>query len=386
VVVALLAGAGYLTYEAIEHDNYHRWHLVAPADTRLAELHRERTESAISFHEARDQAEREYERAKELIAFYGIPREGATAGLIRNDPEIQGPRLFQAKCASCHSYLDEKGRGIRGPALQRQEDGTYEPTGAPNLYGFATRDWFQRFLDPGRISGPDVFGATKHAEGTMANDFVKAELVDLNVDQKLQRDWIALALSAEAALLGERGFDLQGEARGQLERGRAGLQTAIKDQACTDCHKFHDAGDLGAAPDLTGYGSYEWLRGFIANPAHERFYGETGNDRMPAFAADSTYPQNNLLSDHELDMLVRWLRGDDRDLIRKHTPLRKTAPASSPEPTPAEPVPATSQEPVADESVKASSPAPATTQEPVAAESVKASSPAPAETPKGDEK
>ena len=51
-----------------------------------------------------------------------------------------------------------------------------------------------------------------------------------------------------------------------------------------NCHHFHDAGDLGTAPDLTGYGSREWMIGMISDPEHERFYGEK-NDRMPAFAS-----------------------------------------------------------------------------------------------------
>jgi hypothetical protein len=61
-----------------------------------------------------------------------------------------------------------------------------------------------------------------------------------------------------------------------------------------------------------------WRQAFISDPKHERFYREDGNDRMPSFAADRENPQNNLLSEHELDMLVRWLRGDDRNLAAKH--------------------------------------------------------------------
>ena len=68
----------------------------------------------------------------------------------------------------------------------------------------------------------------------------------------------------------------------------------IKDQAgCTNCHHFHDEGSLGSAPDLTGYGSREWLIGMISNPEHERFYGDK-NDRMPAFAAGDNAEQHRL--------------------------------------------------------------------------------------------
>jgi len=80
--------------------------------------------------------------------------------------------------------------------------------------------------------------------------------------------------------------------------------------SCTDCHKFHDQGELGSAPDLTGYGSREWLLGMIDNPQHERFYSGDRNDRMPAFADDSEHPERNLLSPRELSLLVDWLRGD----------------------------------------------------------------------------
>jgi mono/diheme cytochrome c family protein len=49
----------------------------------------------------------------------------------------------------------------------------------------------------------------------------------------------------------------------------------------------------------------------ISDPDHTSLYGyeEDMNDRMPAFG--------RTLSDHQLEMLVRWLRADDRDLAKK---------------------------------------------------------------------
>lgn len=317
VTLSLLGGAAYLTYEAIDHDNYATWHTKPPTDPNLAELHRERTEASINFHEAKLLAEHEYQRMEELIEYYGIPKQGAGMSLVHDDPEIQGPRIFRRTCASCHSYLDQAGHGIRGPALKRIENNGYEANAASNLYGFGTPDWFLRFLDPKRIVEADVFGATKHIKGSMVNDFVLAELKDLSSEQQRQRDLIALALSAEAQLIAQRTQDAQAANDGTLQQGREAIKTAIKDQTCTDCHKFHELGELGTAPDLTGYGTAEWLRAFISNPAHERFYREDGNDRMPAYVIDSANPQKNLLANHELDMLVRWLRGDDRNLAAK---------------------------------------------------------------------
>ena len=317
VIITLVAGAGYLTYEAIDHDNYHTRHPQPPAAKEMLVLHQERTKAAINFHEAREQAEQEYQRIKQLVDFYGIPKEGAAVSLVRNDPEVQGPRIFRRNCASCHSFVDAAGKGIRGPARPDGKDGQPDanapPFGAPNLHGFATRDWFRRILDPKHIVSDEGFGATRHKAGEMAS-FVTTELAELSTEQQQQRDRIIAAVSAEAALPEQREQDGQAAQDGSLELGRAAVAKAMKDQACTDCHKFRDAGELGAAPDLTGYGSRDWLRAFLANPKHERFYGEKGNDRMPSFAPHADDPRQNLLSDHDLDMLVRWLRGEDREL------------------------------------------------------------------------
>ncbi len=106
---------------------------------------------------------------------------------------------------------------------------------------------------------------------------------------------------------------LEDELRSQIEEGRRLMTGGLADIAansmsCTDCHKFHDAGELGSAPDLTGYMSREWLMAFIRNPAAERFYGEL-NDRMPAFAPHDD-PKLNQLDDKSLRLIVDWLRED----------------------------------------------------------------------------
>ena len=118
---------------------------------------------------------------------------------------------------------------------------------------------------------------------------------------------ISAAMVAEAKLVWRQEEDA---ARASLIKTGRDLIVA----KCVDCHKFGDKGETGSGyPDLTGYATAQWLKEFIANPEHERFYGEDGNDRMPAFAAAED-PSQNLLTEHELDMLVRWLRGDDRYL------------------------------------------------------------------------
>ena len=167
-------------------------------------------------------------------------------------------------------------------------------TNLPSTAGFQP-------LDPKRIAGPDLFGNTKHKGGLMA-EFVIEDKLDPN-DAKIEN--IVKALSAEAKLPAQQAADASTAT--DITAG----QKLIKTGRCVECHKFHDQGDLGdGGPDLTGYGSREWLTGMISNPTHERFYGKEGNDRMPSFATDIDHPENNILRPENMLLLVDWLRGD----------------------------------------------------------------------------
>ena len=109
---------------------------------------------------------------------------------------------------------------------------------------------------------------------------------------------VVAAVSAEAALPGQQQLDARDQ--GAIKKGQALLKDSDR---CAQCHQFHDADSAaGSAPDLTGYGSKEWLTAFICDPAAERFYG-TKNDRMPAFA-------KGRLDAKQIGFLVNWLRGD----------------------------------------------------------------------------
>ena len=92
------------------------------------------------------------------------------------------------------------------------------------------------------------------------------------------------------------------------EDGRADM---IDNFACTDCHSIRDLGTEDA-PDLAGYGSREWIAQFIADPAGDRFYGRAENDRMPAFAGHPG-AAGRLLTDAEIDLLARFIRGEKLD-------------------------------------------------------------------------
>ena len=76
---------------------------------------------------------------------------------------------------------------------------------------------------------------------------------------------------------------------------------------CTECHQFRKPDEHALAPDLTGYGSRQWLNSFIANPAHPRFYGKR-SDRMPRFGEDK------LLEPQAIGLIADWLRGAEGSL------------------------------------------------------------------------
>lgn len=233
-------------------------------------------------------------RAQFLARSGGLPVEGAIT-LLRNDPKTQGPALYRRHCAACHPYTDEKGQGI-----------VAQEASAPNLYGFGTPQWIAGVLDPEKFVSPQYFGKTKFVDGDMASKL--REMFDGAEDAEKLKQQVAAAaraLSAEAKLQSQSEADKRDAA--QIGEG---IKLIQGDLSCTECHRHGEEGELGSAPDLTGYGSREWLMGIISNPKHERFYPDNHNDRMPAFASDPKQPHQNILSPRELDMIVSWLRGE----------------------------------------------------------------------------
>lgn len=281
---ALLIGMGVLTAIAWRADNNgeteHSQHFLAA----VAEA-KHKAERAVVLSESPD----------------GIPATGALS-MLRADAKLQGAKLFRQHCASCHSFAPPEGIDV-DESLAIAVD---NPT-ASNLWGFGTRDWVLGVLNPQKIIGPDYFGHTTFKEGDMAmwvEDTLGADATAELSDEERQQlaenvKFVSYALAHEAEMLREQ------YPQEWVESGRKAI---VEEFSCVDCHKFHDDGSLGMAPDLTGYASREWLREFISNPEHERFYPDT-NDRMPAFAA-SDDPAANRLSSQELDMLVAWLRGE----------------------------------------------------------------------------
>jgi len=225
----------------------------------------------------------------------GIPVSGALT-LLRNDAKTEGPKLFTQHCASCHDCCQTDEQGNKQGIVA-------EKSSAPNLFGFASREWVPGTLDPKKYVSPDYFGNTKFRKGDMV-EYVKEMFEDMEEEDEAERMSMVIALSAEAGLTAQKAVDNRDK-----QRIAEGKDLMVDDFGCTDCHKFHAKGQLGDAPDLTGYGSREWLVGIIANPAHKRFYGED-NDRMPAYAESADQPADNVLTESQVGILADWLRGD----------------------------------------------------------------------------
>ncbi|MEQ1860240.1 MAG: cytochrome b N-terminal domain-containing protein [Chthoniobacteraceae bacterium] len=252
-------------------------------------------------HDARDphfaaavkQGARDAARAKQIAITHGIPPIGALE-LLRDDPLTQGPKIFAAKCSSCHSYDGHDGLGV--PLQDKQT--------AAELKGWGSRDWLRSFMDPEKIATDRWWGGTAFvhpppgkSKGKMV-DYVLEDVAKFDAAQKQQLNDAIVALSAEAALPAQRDDDKH--AATQIATGRVAMgETQLN---CIDCHSFRGEGG-GTGPDLTGWASREWTIGIIENPAHKRFY-DRRNDRMPA------YGEKHELTKRQIEMVADWLRGD----------------------------------------------------------------------------
>ncbi len=257
-----LAGAGLLTWMAMKQDNN---------DPNFQRALRD------SHH----QAARVIELAK---APSGIPIAGA-AVLLREDPYIQGPKLFAKHCASCHRYGGHDGEG----------NPVKDPQSAADLKGFASREWLAGLLDPAKVDSLHYFGGTKFKDGKMVK-WVKKNADEPAEQEQLKK--VIAALSAEAQLKSQRDADAR-----DIAIIKQGVELARGDVACTDCHAFGKPDPDATAPTLTGYGSRDWLVRFIGNPEHADFYGKR-NDRMPLFG------EKQILDAKTIGILADWLRGE----------------------------------------------------------------------------
>ncbi len=311
LLVVVLGGIALLTAQAVNDDFYAQWH-------ERTEDNSTRYDASRAFITAKEQAARDAERIIELAqSAERIPPTGALS-LMQNDPYLQGPKLFVQYCASCHTHEPNSADDeLLGMASEMKIINPM-PT-APNLAGVGSREWNLAILNPEKVADAHHLGyeGSPFVEGDMVTfvrdafgEDVEAENREA-VDNAVQA--IVDALTNEADILRNRSALAAEKTQETIARGRelitGGLAEIVPNgMSCVDCHKFHDAGELGMAPDLTGYMSRQWMIDFIKNPAAERFYGDR-NDRMPAFAPHDN-PQLNQLDEHTIGLIVDWLRGD----------------------------------------------------------------------------
>ncbi len=261
---AMLGGATLLTWLAIDADRHNPTYAPAVAA-----------------------AKRDAERVVALAqAPSGIPVTGAV-DLLRQDALTQGPKIFSQICASCHRFEGHDGTGAQPK----------DPISASDLKGFASREWLQGLLDPKQVDGPHYFGGTKFSAGKMVR-FVKKDVAEFTASDQADLQKVIIALSAEAGLKSQAALDQRDAAI--ITEGKKLLVS--ESMTCAQCHKFHGEGEA-SGPDLTGFGSREWLTAFIAHAGDERFFGER-NDRMPAFGV------THMRTDQEIGLVADWLRGD----------------------------------------------------------------------------
>ena len=260
------------------------WWVLIAGSAALTGMAISEDQANLKHGAAIEEANWQAERVITIADSEGIPPAGAVT-LLRQDPQNQGRRLFAAHCASCHRYNGHDGRGF-------PDD---EPQSAADLAGFASVDWITELLDHDHYISAKYFGGTKFKDGTMA----RKVLAKYTEEEKMLLPEIARLLADGAELPYEEKLDE--DTRDELFSLYYNDDLKFEDgRACIECHDI-DSEDEGFAPDLTGYGSREWLIAFIENPEDKRFYGKK-NDRMPCYGRDGK------LKDEEIAILVDWIR------------------------------------------------------------------------------
>ncbi len=236
-------------------------------------------------------AEKKTGRILELARENGIPPDGALA-MLHRDPQTQGPTLFRDNCSACHRWDSHDGTGAQVTEI-RDGASLAVPPGASDLAGFGTPEWVAEFLkDP---SAERFFGQTPHRDGTMVQWARKN--IPLMTEREIDavsafvihqtRDSESAAADPELMALGAHVFS-SGNSEGA--------------QGCITCHQLDhpevSGSGMALGPDLTGYGSAEWLDGIIRDSSQPRFYGNQ-NSGMPKFA--------HRLRNQELQLLTEWI-------------------------------------------------------------------------------
>lgn len=305
VVAGLLIAVGVLTFLAMAAD--------APEPTLFG---LGGTKQAQTLKEEFEKADVAAKRVVNL-ARDGIPEEGGRM-LLRGDPLTRGYKLFEQNCGVCHPFTPRPGDPF-GPVGDAKTQFK-----APDLGDFASEQWVRGLLhDPGaeKYFGRTGLTGMQRWKKNVLRDRERLKKSDpkdadkLIAEEEAAFDLIARWLGQQARPASERDQALE----------KAGL-TAFEEN-CVSCHNYRGAGG-GTAPDLTDYGSADWVRLMVMAPAHKSRY-PTKNE-MPAFRnlegpgaevhllefleAHKDFPKDRVLhlSDHDRELVVRFVTRDYR--------------------------------------------------------------------------
>lgn len=270
-------------------------------------------------HDARDEKFQKAlaladERARYAIelARRGVPPEGPLE-MLAHDPQLRGEEIWKKECATCHTL-----------------DGKIDPrakTGAPDLKGFGTAAWVEETVrDP---DAPHRFG-----KGPFKGEMPSATKAPAGkeADFKPMGDADIKAVSAYVA--------------GDSKNARG---AEVYGDWCSGCHKLNGKGgdDSDLAPDLTGWGTYRWLRSQIADPAAGDTYKTEASlpkykGHMPAFSKSDIAG--------EIDIIARWVQWKTKGTWPTSEEMSSATATAAPMPTPSTSASPSSQAPAPVES------------------------------------
>ena len=324
VMFLLLTLVSLLTVKALMDDEPEGilWGTLKNTDEKLL------TEGK-AFQESLHEAEELAKRACQL-AMAGTPVEGGHL-LLRNDPLTRGRVLFERNCGSCHNFTARKDDPF--PNMTKGEK-------ASDLGDFGSKEWIRGLLhDP---MNDKYFGLVKKMEKDDNGDPKQVHALTgmrgwrkgiMNVRQDWDEDKVAKQ---------EQDFDViaQWLADQAIPREKRDKEKMLKNQEpffnkkqnrCTGCHtaekivkgedgkyQYKQVPGGDGTPDLSNYGSAEWIRAMIMRPWHPSRYGE--NNQMPTFlvpeAPGSELARQDFLERNPgKDREIQNLTDIDRELI-----------------------------------------------------------------------